>query len=64
MYITVMRAVTTAAFIAFFLIARGAAQAHVICGDRVFPATLTMDDPGVGNEFSLPTIQHIPTPTS
>ncbi|HEY1729850.1 MAG TPA: hypothetical protein VGG22_15860 [Candidatus Baltobacteraceae bacterium] len=64
MYTAVMRAVTTAAFIAFFLVARSAAQAHVICGDRVFPATLTMDDPGVGNEFSLPTIQHIPSPAS
>lgn len=64
MHITVMRAVTTAALIAFFLIARSAAQAHVICGNRVFPATLTMDDPGVGNEVSLPTIQHIPTPSN
>lgn len=64
MHSTVMRAVSTAAFVAFFLIARGAAEAHVVCGDRVFPATLIMDDPGVGNEFSLPTIQHIPTPSS
>ena len=34
-----------------------AAGAHVICGNRVFPATLTMDDPGVGDELSLPTVQ-------
>jgi len=39
-------------------------QAHVVCGDRVFPATLTMDDPGVGNELSLPTISLTPTPSS
>ena len=40
-----------------------AAPAHVICGNRVFPATLTMDDPGVGDELSLPTVQLIPAPT-
>jgi hypothetical protein len=27
----------------------------VIVGDRLFPATLTIDDPGVGDELSLPT---------
>jgi hypothetical protein len=38
------------------------AQAHVVCGDRVFPATLVLDDPGVGDEVSFPTVQytHIP----
>src|SRR5579875_3236572 len=30
------------------------AQAHVVCGDRVFPATLTMDDPGMGDYISAP----------
>ncbi|SRR5579875_86547 len=39
------------------------AQAHVVCGDRVFPATLTMDDPGMGDELSLPTIVLTPTPS-
>jgi hypothetical protein len=34
------------------------AWAHVVCGDRVFPATLIMDDPGVGDEISLPTVQY------
>ena len=38
------------------------AQAHVVCGDRVFPTTLTMDDPGVSDEVSLPTINLTPTP--
>jgi hypothetical protein len=39
------------------------AQAHVVCGDRVFPTTLTMDDPGVSDEVSLPTIGLTPTPS-
>ncbi|HEY1867043.1 MAG TPA: hypothetical protein VGG70_02035 [Candidatus Cybelea sp.] len=41
-----------------------AAQAHVVCGNRVFPTTLTMDDPGVSDEMSLPTINLTPTPTA
>lgn len=40
------------------------ARAHVVCGDRVFPTTLTMDDPGVSDEMSLPTIALTPTPTA
>ncbi len=40
------------------------AWAHAVCGDRVFPATLTMDDPGVGDELSVPTIQYAPIPAS
>lgn len=40
------------------------ATAHVVCGNRVFPATLIMDDPGVGDELSLPTIQYTPIPAS
>jgi hypothetical protein len=31
------------------------AHAHTIVGDRVFPATLTIDDPGVNDELALPT---------
>lgn len=31
------------------------ADAHAVAGDRVFPVTLTMDDPGVADEASLPT---------
>ncbi len=38
------------------------ASAHAVCGNRVFPATLVMDDPGVGDELSLPTIQFAPIP--
>ena len=32
------------------------AFAHVIAGDRVFPVTLTFDDPGVGDEATFPQI--------
>lgn len=31
-----------------------AALAHVIVGDRLFPVTLTFDDPGVSDEVSIP----------
>ena len=56
-----------AALVATFvviLMTRTAAQAHVVCGDRVFPTTLTMDDPGVSDEVSLPTIVMTPTANS
>lgn len=48
---------------AFFFTMHSVAQAHVVCGDRVFPTTLTMDDPGVSDEVSLPTITLTPTPS-
>jgi hypothetical protein len=56
---------STAALVAtltFILMMQSTARAHVVCGDRVFPTTLTMDDPGVSDEMSLPTIQLTPTP--
>lgn len=34
------------------------ALAHAVAGARVFLPTLTMDDPGVSDEASLPTIQY------
>jgi hypothetical protein len=40
------------------------ASAHAVCGARVFPPTLTMDDPGVNDELSLPTIQYTPIPAT
>lgn len=49
---------------AFILMMCSAAQAHVVCGNRVFPTTLTMDDPGVSDEMSLPTIALTPTPSA
>jgi hypothetical protein len=59
------RAVAAAAIaVAWAAFAVATAQAHVVCGDRVFPATLVMDDPGVGDELSLPTVQYTPIPAS
>lgn len=36
------------------------AYPHAICGDRIFPATLAIDDPGVSDELALPTISWAP----
>ena len=36
------------------------ASAHAVCGDRVFPATLAIDDPGVSDELALPTLTYLP----
>ncbi len=38
------------------LVTATAARAHEIVGNRMFPATLTIDDPGVADELSLPTV--------
>jgi hypothetical protein len=38
------------------------AQAHVIAGARVFPVTLTFDDPGVSDEASLPALAYSRSP--
>ena len=46
------------------LIAPALAHAHAVCGDRVFPPTLTLDDPGFNDELSLPTIQYTPIPAN
>ena len=37
------------------------ATAHVIAGDRVFPVTLTIDDPGVADEVSIPAFTYTRT---
>jgi len=36
------------------------AFAHAVCGSRIFPATLGIDDPGVGDELALPTLTWLP----
>ena len=36
------------------------ADAHCVVGARFFPATLTVDDPCVADEMSLPTIARGP----
>ena len=43
---------------ALALLATHAASAHVIAGARVFPVTLTFDDPGVSDEASLPALAY------
>jgi len=45
---------------AIFLLAHSRAEAHAVCGNRIFPATLGIDDPGVGDELALPTLTYIP----
>ena len=44
----------------FAVSAAHTAQAHAIAGDRVFPVTLTLDDPGVADEVTLPQITDQP----
>ena len=39
----------------------GGATAHEIVGNRFFPATLGIDDPGVNDELSLPTVANFKT---
>jgi hypothetical protein len=36
----------------------GRALANADCGRRLFPVTLTLDDPGVGDEAALPTVSY------
>ncbi|MGP0060868.1 MAG: hypothetical protein ACLPID_16440 [Beijerinckiaceae bacterium] len=45
--------------LAAMLIGISPAPAHTIVGDRVFPATLTIDDPGVNDELALPTFAYM-----
>lgn len=45
--------------LAAMLIGAGPALAHTIVGDRVFPATLTIDDPGVNDELALPAFAYM-----
>jgi hypothetical protein len=37
------------------------AMAHAVCGERVFPATLAIDDPGINDELSIPTLTYLPS---
>ena len=43
------------------LIPLGGTTAHEIVGNRFFPATLGIDDPGVNDELSLPTVANFKT---
>jgi hypothetical protein len=44
------------------LLAAGHAHAHAVAGVRVFPVTLTLDDPGVADEATLPQVVWQPGP--
>ncbi|OKO84236.1 hypothetical protein AC629_21715 [Bradyrhizobium sp. NAS80.1] len=46
---------------AIALIPLSGSVAHEIVGNRFFPATLTIDDPGVNDELSLPTVDSFKT---
>jgi hypothetical protein len=45
---------------AFVALGTAVAHAHAVCGDRIFPATLAIDDPGVFDELALPTVSYVP----
>ena len=36
------------------------AHPHAVCGARIFPATIAIDDPGVLDELTLPTVSWVP----
>ena len=38
------------------------ALSHTIVGNRLFPATLDIDDPGVNDEFTAPAFSYVPNP--
>src|SRR5258705_6716888 len=47
--------------LALALIPLSGSVAHEIVGNRFFPATLGIDDPGVNDELSLPTVDSFKT---
>ena len=47
--------------LAIMLVPFNQSVAHVIVGNRFFPATLGIDDPGVNDELSLPTVDSFHT---
>ena len=57
-----MSLVRIAASAAFCAICAAQADAHAIVGDRAFPATLVIDDPGVADELALPTFTTMVNP--
>ena len=50
------------AFAAAALAGISPALSHTIIGNRVFPATLDIDDPGVNDELTAPVFGYIPNP--
>jgi hypothetical protein len=49
-----MKRFSVATAVAFACVVAAPAFAHVVVGARTFPVTLTFDDPGVGDEATLP----------
>lgn len=51
----------TSRLLGVFALIAGAAPAfaHTIVGDRIFPVTLAIDDPGVNDELALPTFAYM-----
>jgi hypothetical protein len=47
--------------LALMLVPFGKGAAHEIVGNRFFPATIGIDDPGVNDELSLPTVDNFKT---
>ena len=47
--------------LAIALVPLGESVAHEIVGNRFFPATLTIDDPGVNDELAFPTVSSLRT---
>src|SRR6266403_2937182 len=47
--------------LAIALVPLSGGVAHEIVGNRFFPATLGIDDPGVNDELSLPTVANFKT---
>src|SRR3954470_13169836 len=47
--------------LAIALVSSSQATAHEIVGNRFFPATLGIDDPGVNDELSIPTVSSFKT---
>src|SRR6202022_4987172 len=47
--------------LAVLLVPLNEGVAHEIVGNRFFPATLGIDDPGVNDEMSLPTVANFHT---
>ncbi len=50
---------TASALAALLMIGVSPALSHTIVGNRVFPATLAIDDPGVNDELALPTFAYL-----
>ena len=47
--------------LAIALVSGGGSVAHEIVGNRFFPATIGIDDPGVNDELSFPTVSSFKT---